>query len=206
LFQHGPVAALAAGIDRAYRATADMSAARLGPLGRDERPPLSFAQQRLWFFDQLEPHSPLYNVPVAVRLGGPLDMDALRRSLVGIIERHEILRTTFAARDGQPYQVIAPVGAQHAAPLLDLQALPEAEREAAALRLARTEARQPFDLSTGPLLRSTVLRLADEEHVLLLTMHHIVSDGWSMGVLIEELAALYESFVAGRPAALPALP
>ncbi len=171
----------------------------------DELLPLSFAQRRLWFLDQLEPGSALYNVPSALWLEGPLDTDALERGFTEVARRHESLRTTFRAEQGQPFQVINPP-----APLpltrVDLSSLPAAEREARALQLAEEEARRPFDLSTGPLLRITLLRLSNTEHVLVLVMHHIISDGWSMSVLVRELSALYEAFAQGQPSPLPELP
>ncbi|RMF36691.1 MAG: non-ribosomal peptide synthetase, partial [Chloroflexi bacterium] len=167
--------------------------------------PLSFAQQRLWFLDQLAPNTPLYNIPDAIRLRGPLDVAVLERSLNEIVRRHESLRTTFRATDGKPVQVIAPT-LKLPLPLVDLSGLPKAAREAEVQRLATEEAQRPFDLSRGPLLRVTLLRLGDEEHVALLTMHHIISDGWSMRVLVQELAALYDAFSHGRPSPLPDLP
>jgi len=186
------------------------SAARLTefPLqrvSRDGNLPLSFAQQRLWFFDQLEPGSSAYNISTGFRLTGPLDVAALERSLNEIVRRHEALRTSFAVVDGQPVQVIAPAERFKLA-LVDLQKLPEAERETEARRLASEEAQGPFDLARGPLVRAGLLRLGEREHVLLLTMHHILSDGWSMGVLFRELSVLYEAFSNGDPSPLPELP
>jgi amino acid adenylation domain-containing protein/non-ribosomal peptide synthase protein (TIGR01720 family) len=176
------------------------------PQSRDTNTfPLSFAQQRLWFLDQLEPGSPMYNIPSAVRLTGRLDVAALERSIAEIVRRHEALRTTFAAGNGQPVQVIAPELAFFL-PILDLRSLPELEQEAEALRLATKDARQPFDLTAGPLLRATLLRLDEKEHVVLLNMHHIISDGWSIGVLIAEIAMLYQAFSTGEPSPLPRLP
>jgi amino acid adenylation domain-containing protein len=166
---------------------------------------LSFAQARLWFLEQLEPGSSAYNIPAAVRLTGSLDVAALEQSLNEIFQRHEALRTTFAMVSGEPIQVIAPVKAL-TLPLVDLRQLPEAQQEAQVEHLATESAQQPFDLAMGPLLRATLLKLGEAEHVLLLTMHHIVSDGWSMGVLIRELAALYEAFSSGSPSPLPQLP
>jgi hypothetical protein len=166
---------------------------------------LSFAQARLWFLEQLEPGSSAYNIPAAVRLTGSLDVAALEQSLNEIVLRHEALRTTFGMVSGEPIQVIAPVKAL-TLPLVDLRSLPEATHQAEVERLATSEAQQPFDLAMGPLLRATLLHLGEAEHVLLLTMHHIVSDGWSMGVLIRELAALYEAFSSGKPSPLPQLP
>ncbi|HEY0607972.1 MAG TPA: amino acid adenylation domain-containing protein, partial [Herpetosiphonaceae bacterium] len=176
------------------------------PASRDSVLPLSFAQQRLWFLDQLQPNSPAYNIPTAIRLIGRLDVAALKRSLDTIVERHEALRTTFTTlNDGQPVQVITPAQALPL-PLTDLEALPEAEREPMARRLATEEVQRPFDLAQGPLLRVSLLYLGAEEHVLLLTMHHIVSDGWSMGVFVRELVTLYVAFSEGTTPALPELP
>ncbi len=167
--------------------------------------PLSFAQERLWFLDQLEPGNPFYNIPAAVRLTGPLNVAALEQSLNEIVRRHETLRTTFATVDGQPVQVIAPTFIL-TLPVVDWRQLPEVEQSVEIQRLATEEAQQPFDLTNGPLLRVTLLRLGEVEHVLLLTMHHIVSDGWSMGVLIWEIGTLYEAFATGKPSPLPELP
>ncbi|HEY0739193.1 MAG TPA: amino acid adenylation domain-containing protein, partial [Herpetosiphonaceae bacterium] len=169
----------------------------------------SFAQQRLWFLDQLAPGMTAYNLPSAVRLSGCLDLPALEQSLDAIIRRHEAIRTTFATVDGQLVQVVAPEPAQPAdalLPLVDLRHLPGPERDAEIRRLAMEEARRPFDLEHGPLLRAGLLRVDDDEHVLLLTMHHIISDGWSLGVLVRELVALYSSFAAGQASPLAPLP
>jgi amino acid adenylation domain-containing protein len=164
--------------------------------------PLSFAQERLWFLDRLEPGSPLYNIPAALEIAGRLDRAALARTLSEIVRRHESLRTTFAAAAGGPVQVIHP-GMACGVPLVDLRALSAAERLAAADRLAAEEARRPFDLTRGPLLRALLLRLDAERHLAVLTVHHIVSDGGSMGVLVREIAALYPAFATGAAAALP---
>jgi acyl transferase domain-containing protein len=172
---------------------------------RDGELPLSFAQQRLWFIDQLEPDSSAYNLPAAYRLTGHLNVTSLEQSLEEIVRRHEILRTTFLSVDGQPVQVISSDIALNL-PLADLRELPEPSRQAEAQRLATEEAQRPFDLSTGPLFRFKILRLADAEYVLLLNMHHIISDGWSMGVFFQELAALYAAFSADKPSPLPELP
>jgi len=160
--------------------------------------PLSFAQQRLWFLDQLQPGSPYYNVPKAIRLSGALNVEALHRTLEALIARHESLRTTFATVGANPVQVITPT-LSLALPMVDLSELPESEHEGEAVRLAAEEALRPFDLSRGPLVRATLVRLGQEEYVLLLTMHHIISDGWSMGVLFRELGILYEAFSQNKP-------
>jgi amino acid adenylation domain-containing protein len=166
----------------------------------------SFAQERLWFFDQFYPDSPVYNIPTAMRVPGMLNVEALERDLNEIVRRHEALRTTFAVIDGQPpMQVVVPALTLEL-PIVDLRKLPQAQRQSEAGRLANEEAQRPFDLARGPLLRALLLRLGDEDHVLVLTMHHIVSDGWSMGVLFRELNVLYGAYVAGRPSPLPELP
>ncbi|MBI3326504.1 MAG: non-ribosomal peptide synthetase, partial [Nitrospinae bacterium] len=167
--------------------------------------PLSFAQQRLWFLDQLQPDSPLYNVPHAVRMQGMLDVMALRKALEAILERHDALRTTFPSRDGVPTQVIAEQGTLEL-PALNLREWSDAEREDEIARLITVEVRRPFALSRGPLLRGLLLRTGDEEHVLVLTIHHIVSDAWSTGVFFRELAAYYSAFHDGEVPSLPELP
>jgi NRPS condensation-like uncharacterized protein/alpha-ketoglutarate-dependent taurine dioxygenase len=167
--------------------------------------PVSFAQQSLWFLHQLEPDDYGYNVPAAVRLTGQLDVAALERSLNEIIRRHEVLRTTFATVRGESQQVIHPE-TQLRIVVQSLQDLPAAAREQEAEKLSLEEARRAFDLVSGPMLRVKLLRMADEEHILLLTMHHIVADGWSMGILIRELATLYEAFSAGQPSPLGEVP
>jgi hypothetical protein len=167
--------------------------------------PLSFAQQRIWFLNQLEPASPAYNLRTAVRLVGRLDVALLERSLNAIVQRHEALRTTFLSVNGQPQQVIAPT-LSISLPVVTLDHLPLAERDAQLLERQLQDTEQPFDLEHGPLLRTSLLRLGAEEHVLLLTMHHIISDGWSQGVQLHELAALYAAFAHGKPSPLPELP
>ena len=167
--------------------------------------PLSFAQQRIWFLDQLEPGLPVYNVPAAIRLMGRLDVAALEQCLGKLIERHESLRTKFVIVEGQPVQVIA-LARPVTMPVVDLHLLPESQAAAVAAQLADEEARRPFDLAEGPLLRTTLLRLNNEHHIALVTMHHIISDDWSMGVLIHEVTATYEAISTGVPAQLPDLP
>ena len=167
--------------------------------------PLSFAQQRLWFIEQMETGNSFYNVPVAVRLKGALNVAALEQTFTEIIRRHESLRTNFVTVDGQPMQQIDVARPAHL-PVLDLTDLEVAERDAEALRLTTAEMVKPFDLTCDPLLRTTLLRLSDDEHIALLTMHHIVSDGWSMGVLIQEVVALYKAFSTGETSPLAELP
>ncbi len=167
--------------------------------------PLSFAQQRLWFMDQLIPGTAFYNIPVAVRIDGPLDVSALRAALGALASRHETLRTTFELRDEQAVQVIAP---QSGPPLyfVDLSELPMEQAEPLARRIYRQQAREGFDLRRGPLLRTTLARYSPESHVLLLIFHHIISDLWSLGVFIRELTQIYSSLRHGRTPVLPALP
>ncbi|HEX9981688.1 MAG TPA: non-ribosomal peptide synthase/polyketide synthase [Thermoanaerobaculia bacterium] len=173
---------------------------------RLERLPLSFAQERLWFFDQLEPGSTVYNVPRAITINGPLDLDHVERAFELIVARHEILRTIFPSQEGQAQQVVL----DHARlPLdrIDLTALAtKADRDQNALNICQAEAATPFDLTTGPLLRVKALKLAADEHMLMLSMHHIISDGWSLGVLIKELGTILEAFRDGREPALAPLP
>jgi amino acid adenylation domain-containing protein len=166
--------------------------------------PLSFAQERLWFLHQLVPSGPLYNMPVALRITGPLDSGVLALSLGEIVRRHEALRTVFAVLEGSPVQVIQPL-APFALALVDLARLPECVREPLALTLVGKEAGRPFDLSRGPLLRGMLLRLAEEDHVVALTLHHIVGDGWSLEIFVRDFTALYTAFADGRPSPLPEL-
>ncbi len=202
LFEAPTVAELAGRIE-ALRRTGPAVAPPIEPVSRAQPLPLSFAQQRLWLVDRIEPGSPAYNMPFALRLRGALDADALRASLDALVRRHETLRTTFAERGGEPVQVIhapAPV----ALPVVDLRGVRPAEREAG--RLAAEEALRPFDLARGPLLRGALLRLGGDDHVLCLNLHHIVSDGWSMGVLVREVSALHAAFSRGEAPRLPELP
>jgi amino acid adenylation domain-containing protein len=168
--------------------------------------PVSFAQQRLWFLDQLEPGSSAYNLPFAIRVTGNLNLDAFRRALQAIVQRHESLRTTFAAVDGEVMALVAAVPAPIEAPLVSLEHLPEHQREDRALVIAAEEGQRSFDLSAGPLLRNLLVRLSPTQHVLVLTMHHIATDGWSMGVLFREIGAFYRAFSSDREPDLPALP
>ena len=167
--------------------------------------PMSFDQERLWFLDQLESGSSAYNLPGAIRLKGLLNIAALVQSFNEIVRRHEALRTNFGTVDGQPVQVIAPT-LTLTLPISDLRELPEVERETEVQRLATEEAQQPFDLSKDPLLRLTLLQLDEADYVLLFTVHHIISDTWSIGVICQELAVLYEAFSTGKPSPLPELP
>ena len=171
---------------------------------RNRHLPLSFAQERIWFMDQFEPDNPAYNIPLAVRLVGSLNVTALERSLNEIVRRHEILRTTCSIVSGEPAQVIAPAPTL-TLPVVGIRELPKGERDAQVLRLATEEARRTFDLTRGPLLRVTLFRLSEEEHVLLLTTHHFLADGWSLRVFFRELSALYKAFSTGKSSPLPEL-
>lgn len=170
-----------------------------------ESAPLSFAQERTWLLDQLTTDKSVYNRPVAVILKGLLNVTALEQALNEIIRRHEILRTTFVAREGKPVQIV-----RHPEPLnvtqLDLRELPEGEGIAEAVRLITEHMHQSFDLGKGPLLRGSLLRLGDEEHILSVTVHHILFDNWSVNVFLREMAMLYEAFSTGKPSPLPELP
>jgi len=168
--------------------------------------PTSFAQQRLWFLDQLVPRNAFYNVDSAIRMTmRPPDVPVLERSLHEIVRRHESLRTTFKAVDGQPVQVVSPQ-VRVELPIVDLRRVPLPLRQGEALRRATEEAGQPFDLSTSPLLRATLLRTDEAEYIFLLTMHHIIADGWSIGVFWSELTTIWRAFERGLPSPLPALP
>jgi amino acid adenylation domain-containing protein/FkbM family methyltransferase len=208
LFQAPTVAGLAEAVEAARRSGVAAEAPPVEPLPRDagQDLPLSFAQQRLWFLDQLEPGSSAYNLPLAVRLIGRLDATVLAATFREIARRHESLRTRFREGDEGPVQEIDPPPSQWILPIVDLAELPAATAGPEVERLAREEAMRPFDLARGPLLRAALARLGAEEHALLATMHHIVSDGWSTGILVREIAALYRAFAAGRSSPLPELP
>ena len=201
LFERPTIAELAESLEAGGRRQA---APPLVPAPRDSDLPLSFAQQRLWFLDQLEPGTAAYNMPSAFHLAGDLDIAALAAALEEIARRHEVLRTAFPTRSGRPRQRITP-RVPALLDTIDLTALPAETRRLETRRLAGRETRRPFDLARGPLLRAALLRLARREHALLLTMHHIISDGWSHGVFHGELSALYAAR-GGPAAALPVLP
>ena len=166
--------------------------------------PLSFAQQRLWFLAQMEGVSEAYHIPFGLRLKGDLDRTALRRALDGILARHEALRTTFVSIDGEPVQRIAAVEGS-SFHLIEHDLRLHANAEAELDRLTELEVTASFDLEAGPLIRGRLIRLSEDEHVLLITMHHIASDGWSVGLLINELSALYGAFHRGEADPLPEL-
>ncbi|HVG45544.1 MAG TPA: amino acid adenylation domain-containing protein, partial [Longimicrobium sp.] len=198
LFEAPTVAELAARVEEVHRA-GRLPLSPVVPVERTAALPLSFAQERLWFLDRLDPGSALYNLPAALRLRGLLDVGALERTLGQLVRRHEALRTTFREVDGAPVQVIAPPAA------LSLPVAELSRGEAAEARIEE-EAARPFDLAAGPLFRVRLLRVSEDDHVLLLCMHHAVSDGWSMGVLFRELAVLYDTHANGEERRLPPLP
>jgi amino acid adenylation domain-containing protein/thioester reductase-like protein len=169
--------------------------------------PLSFAQQRLWVLHQLDPLSPLYNIAFVLRFRGRIDRAVMRRAHLELLRRHEILRTTFPVVDSRPAQVIAPPPeVVAAAPEIDLTGLPSDQREAKLQELAAVEALRPFDLARGPLHRETWVRMGETDEAGLFTLHHIVTDGWSLRIVLQELVAVYEAFAAGKPSPLPSLP
>jgi amino acid adenylation domain-containing protein len=201
LFEFPTIAELAKDIQQASL----QGVSAITPVPRDGNLPLSFAQARLWLLEQLNPDSGIYNMPAKVCLVGELNVAVLEQSINEIIRRHEVLRTSFTSVDGQPLQVIVPQ-VQIKIPVVDLQELPKAEQEAEIRHLSIKEFQLAFDFTQAPLLRCTLLQLGKQEHILLFTIHHIVFDGWSKGILIREIAALYTAFAAGEPSPLPALP
>jgi amino acid adenylation domain-containing protein len=204
LFEAPTLAELAAQVDRANQAAQGVSLPPIIPIASGSPLPLSFAQQRLWYIDQLHPGSSLYNCPIAVELSGDLDIQALERTLTEIIRRHEVLRTSFPIIDGNPIQHISeaePVSL----PVLDLTELNESARDSEARRLIVEEATRPFCLARGPLLRTSLIRLDKQKHIARLTMHHITSDAWSLSVLMREVATLYEAYSKGLPSPLSEL-
>jgi amino acid adenylation domain-containing protein len=208
LFEAPTLAGMASHIEAALGAGAaqERRLPRIEPVSRDGHLPLSYAQQRMWILDQLEPGAATYNVPAAVELKGPLQIGALEQAIRFIVARHEVLRTTFRKSSrGEPEQSIEGVRIQRL-PVVDLVRLAPDIIERSLDRLALAEARQPFDLAADPLLRVTILKVRHDRHVVLFTMHHIVSDAWSTGVLVRELSELYHAFVEGRGPSLPALP
>jgi amino acid adenylation domain-containing protein len=205
VFEHPALEDFAGEVDRLLRASAGVEAPPIRPADRTEDPPLSFAQERLWFIDRLEPGNPVYNMPFPLRMRGPLDAAALERALGEMVRRHEVLRTRFVLVDGRPVQRIEPADGWRL-PVDVVDALADDAREAeVAARVGEWVAAR-FDLERGPLFRARLLRAAADDHVLLIGMHHSVSDGWSMGVFWRELMALYRAFRDGLPSPLPELP
>ena len=205
LFEAPTVAGLAERIEATRRGHAQRDAAPIEPAPRDGPLPLSFSQEALWFLDQLAPGQPTFNVTAALRIAGPLEQGALEQSLNELVRRHESLRTTFGATAGTPHQVIAPE-LRLVMENVDLTSTGTGNREAEAKRRAIDESRRPFELVRGPLARVTLLRLGERDHAVLLTMHHLITDGWSFGVAAGELTALYEAVRQGHPSSLPNLP
>ncbi len=196
LFALGELAAVAAALNGVARS--ELTA--ILPVKRDQPMPLSFAQQRLWFLAQMDGGNEAYNIPMALSLGGALDVTALRRALARIVERHETLRSRFVTRKGAAHVLFMPSCADVGLSVEDIRHAPHRLEEC-----IRAEAVAPFDLADGPLIRAHLLQVADDRHVLLMTVHHIVADGWSMGVLSQELLALYPAFCQGQPDPLPPL-
>jgi hypothetical protein len=209
IFEAATASSLARRVEEAMNAGEKDPAPPLVRAERGERNgarwPLSFAQQRLWFLDQLMPNNPIYNSPRAVRVQGLLDLGALERAVNEIVRRHEVLRTRFEVEAGEPVQVID-AWQPRKLEITDLTSLPPEEREAEADRIAKKESETGFDLKRGPLLRVKILKLEEDQQVVLFTIHHIVSDGWSMGVLTGELRALYQAYSAGEESPLEELP
>ncbi|HEX5874648.1 MAG TPA: condensation domain-containing protein, partial [Pyrinomonadaceae bacterium] len=204
IFEAQTIAELSEWIEAELKSEHGTSAPPITIVSRDEPLPLSFAQQRLWFLDQLEPTSVAYNMPAVLRLVGPLQVEVFEKSLRDLIRRHESLRTRFVLKDGQGRQEICdPYPLE--VPVIDLTPFPAGERETEVARLALEEAQTPFDLSQVPQMRVKVLRLDEQEHVVLFTMHHIIGDGWSFTVLTRELGILYDAFSRGEASPLPEL-
>ena len=205
LFEHPTVRRMATVVEEARKAGRNLEEPAIETVSREQELPLSFAQQLLWLAHQMDPDGSAYHVSNAVRLTGALDAAAMEQTLTELIRRHESLRTRFVEIADEPVQVIDPPGSLPF-PVIDLSKLIESEREAEVMRLARQQAEEPSDLERGPLVRAALLRLGPEAHVLLFTMHHIISDAWSLAILGKEIAILYDAFSAGRPSPLPELP
>ncbi|MEW6732306.1 MAG: amino acid adenylation domain-containing protein [Acidobacteriota bacterium] len=205
LFESPTIAELANKIATTDLSEQNLPTVELLPISREQELPLSFVQQRFWFLDQLVPDNPAFNIPAAVHLKGILDVAILERSFNEIVRRHEVLRTNFVAVEGRPVQTINTTKRQTLS-IVDLRHLPESVRTEKVKQLTIEEAQRPFNLAKDPLLRTTLLHLAEDEYVLLLTMHHIISDGWSAGVLVQELTQLYQAYSVDQPSPLSDLP
>jgi acyl carrier protein len=204
LFETPTVEGLAKTIEGLRRSDRALDAPEILPVSRDQDLPLSFAQQRLWFLDQMDPGKHLYNVPRAIRMTGALDVEALERGINDLIARHEILRTTYGVAKDQPIQKIAP-RLEITLAVADLSSLSPSQRELQAAQMVQAESEKGFDLAADPILRGMVIKLADEDHVLFLNTHHIASDGWSSGVMLNDLSSLYRAALERKPADLPPL-
>jgi amino acid adenylation domain-containing protein len=204
VFESPTVATLAQAVELVQRGNSGLVAPPIERVPRSQRLPLSFAQQRLWVLDQIDPNNSLYNIPRPLRLTGVLNLGALESALNAIVARHEVLRTSYAAEKGQPFQVIAPELRQ-SLNVVDLTSAPTAEREKAAHRLLEQEAATPFDLTKDPIVRYRLLKLADEDHILVVSTHHIADDGWSTGIWLRELAEFYGAALDGKVPQLPPL-
>jgi amino acid adenylation domain-containing protein len=205
LFESPTVAGLAAAVQEMMKVQTGRQIPPIQRVSREGKLPLSFAQQRLWLLDRLDPGNISYNSSATVRLVGSLHVEALEQAFNEIVRRHEVLRTTFYEIDGQPFQAIAP-SLTTTLPILDLCELPEAVKSAEVQKLTTDWCQQHFDLAQDPLLRLMLLKLGQQEHVLVFSIHHIASDGWSVGLFVGEVAALYEAFSQGKPSPLPELP
>ena len=203
LFEASTVAGLSKAVEAARLGAARDELPPILPVQRDQAIPVSHAQHRLWFMDQMEGGA-VYHIDAAARIRGRLRHVFLERALTEIRRRHPSLRTTFTTREGVPFQEIQPES-DLAMPLVDLSGLPEPQRAALLLQLARREALRPFDLGVGPLFRATLIHLSADDHLLMATMHHIISDGWSVEILFRELALLYGGLALGKPVRLPTL-
>ncbi len=205
LFESPTIAGLATQIEKVWRPGEVVTEEPINPRTHTDHPALSFAQERLWFFQHFQPKSTVYHIPSSAHLFGPLNVAALQKSINGLIARHETLRTSFVAIKAQPVQFITAEPKPFVLPVIDLTRLSESARKAEIARLTQNEAETLFNLAEAPLLRVTLVRTSARAHVLLITVHHIISDGWSEAVLIRELTTLYNAFVAGETPSLPPL-
>ncbi len=204
LFESPTIASIVQIINGKRKEDSGVSLPPIEKINRNQDLPLSFAQQRLWFLSQLEPNSPAYNIPSAFILEGNLNSQALEKSILEVVKRHESLRTTFTDRSGKPIQVISDIS-NFSISHINLSGLTREEGEAELKRLAKEDALTPFDLAVGPLFRVSLINLTDEQHAILFNMHHIISDGWSVSVLISEIAQLYVAFSQNAPSPLAEL-
>ena len=205
LFEKPTIAELAKEIEKVINSDVEVEFVSIERVSRNRELPLSFAQQRLWFLAELEPDSPFYNISGAVKLQGQLNVEALEQSFNEIVRRHENLRTNFQTRDGQAVAVISPERPLNLS-TVDISSLNGSTQEEQVRQEITKEAEKPFDISKDLLLRIKLLHLGEEENIVLVTMHHIISDGWSMGVFIKELGTLYTNFCNQEPISLQELP